>query len=208
MSVSVGHDDFLSLSTGGLVRPEVEVDEQEQVASQERAAKHRGFFRPSTRKLSWHGREDRREVRVGWVPGEEEVGGSKVHDKKVDDELGDLHGSKVFLPPDSAATGCRVVIVVHEDVDSEVKHDRNPRDAGAPIQLDIAEKGRCRVVEDVKESKRLLLESKEDGIEQFQVLDIIVDDIIEFEFRSPSVVATYAIKETAFPDDGCDLLNH
>jgi len=207
VSISVSHR-LLSLSTGRLVRPEIKVDEQEQVAGQERAAKHRGFFRPSTRNLSWHGGEERSELGVGWVPGEEEMRGCKVHDKEVDDELGDLHGGEVFLPPDPAATSCRVVVIVHEDVDDEVKNDRNPRNAGAAVQLDIAKKSCRRVVEDVKESKWFLLESEEDGIEQFHVFDVIVDDIVEFEFGSPRICATYTIKQTAFPDNWSDLLDH
>lgn len=52
--------------------------------------------------------------------------GAKVDDKQINDELSDLHGSKVTLPPDLGASSGAEVVVVHQDMDSQVKSDRNP----------------------------------------------------------------------------------
>lgn len=52
--------------------------------------------------------------------------GAEVDGEQVDDELDDLHGGQVTLPPDLSARGSTEVVVVHQHMDSQVQNDRNP----------------------------------------------------------------------------------
>ena len=118
----------------------------------------------------------------------------EVDDGEVNDELGDLHGGEVLLPPDLAATSRSPVVVIyvsngrsahvepvyhsartHEDVDGEVQDDGHPLDGGVSIELGEAEQCGRRVMEDVKEGKRLLLEGEEGGVEEFKVIERVIN---------------------------------
>jgi hypothetical protein len=57
----------------------------------------------------------------------------------------------------------------HEDVNEKVKGDDNPRNRGATVELGVAENGSGGVVEDVEELKGLLLDDKEDRVEELPV---------------------------------------
>lgn len=114
----------ISMSVGGrllgnrlLVGLEVEVDEEEQVARQDRAAKECGIFMTSTVGDVWQ---------VGPVHKGEVLVSAKVDQRDIQDELGDLHGRKVFLPPEASTTSGRVVVVVHDNMNEQVLHDDGP----------------------------------------------------------------------------------
>lgn len=56
-----------------------------------------------------------------------EIGVStKVDNEEIDDELSDLHGGQVSLPPDLGASSCTEVVVIHKDVYCQIKDDRYP----------------------------------------------------------------------------------
>jgi len=153
-----------------LVCINVELDEQEQVAGQDTASEQGRSLSPSA--VS-RGRQ------VPILGGETSVG-TKVDRKEIDDELGNLHRGQVLLPPDLLSTSGCVVVVIHEDVNGEVETDDDPRDAGATIELGKAQESSDSVVVYMKESKRFLLQHKENCIEELEVLEIVVDNIIEF----------------------------
>ena len=93
---------------------------------------------------------------------------------KIQNELGDLADCDVLLPPDADATGGLEVVPVHDDVDGEVEGDDNPGDGGVAEELGVAEKSGGTVVVGVQEGQGLLLEDKEDGVNQFEVLGQVV----------------------------------
>ena len=59
-------------------------------------------------------------------------------------------------------------------MDGQVEGDDNPGDGGVAEELGVAEKRGGTVVVCVQESERLLLEDKEDGVDQFEVLGQVV----------------------------------
>jgi hypothetical protein len=59
-------------------------------------------------------------------------------------------------------------------VDGQVESDDNPRNSGVAEELSVAEKRGGTVVVGVQEGKRLLLEDKEYGVDQFEVLGQVV----------------------------------
>jgi len=162
-----------------LVRIDVELDKQEQVAGQDTASEQGSSLSPSAVP---EGR------RVPIVSGETRVG-TKVDRKEIDDELGDLHRGQVFLPPDLLSSSGCVVVVIHENVNGEVETDDDPRNASATIELGKAQESSDSVVVYMKESKRFLLQHEENGIEELKVLEIVVDNIIEFQPVKPDVTA-------------------
>ena len=97
------------LAGGLLVRLDVELDEQAQVAREQQAAEHRSLLRPGARAEAGPVREVAGGVvRVRWRAAPLSVCGAptggqvtltgKVHDKQVDDELYNLEGCEVLLP--------------------------------------------------------------------------------------------------------------
>lgn len=120
---------LLAGSDLGVVRLLVERNEEEEVRSKEGATEDRSSFRSGARS----GSRPRREISRGKVgvrcvarsssqvsfliahPRELEGLGehtSKVDDEEVDDELSDLEGRKVLLPPDLVSSGSHEVVVV------------------------------------------------------------------------------------------------
>ena len=75
---------------------------------------------------------------------------------KINDELDDLETGDPLLPPDTDATRALEVVPVHDDVDSQVKGDGNPRDGGRADQLGVAEKSSGAMVVAVEESCKML----------------------------------------------------
>lgn len=126
----------------GVVGKAVEVDEEQEVTGEETAAKESSTL--GTGALANVGE-------VGPV-GVGKVGvGAEVDESEVEDELDDLEGGQVLLPPD-ADTGSRAhVVVVHQDVDGQVEGDGDPGDGGVATELDEAEDHGHRVVEVVQE---------------------------------------------------------
>lgn len=85
-----------------------------------------------------------------------------------------MQDGNVFLPPDADAAGGLEVVPVHDDVDGKVEGDDNPGNSGVAEELSVAEKSGGTVVVGVQEGQRLLLENKEDGVNQFEVLGQVV----------------------------------
>ena len=154
-----------TLLNGLLVGRDVESDEQNEVAGQDA---HAGESSELLTGADAGGGEP------GEVAGGEVGVGSEVDKAQVDDELGDLQDGDVFLPPDADATGGLEVVPVHDDVDGEVEGDDNPGDGGVAEELGVAEKSGGTVVVGVQEGQGLLLEDKEDGVNQFEVLGQVV----------------------------------
>jgi len=151
-----------------LVRINVELDKQEQVAGQDTASEQGSSLSPSAVP------KGRRAPIVG---GETRVG-AKVDREEIDDELSDLHRGQVLLPPDLLSPSGCVVVVIHEYVNGEVETDDDPRDTGATVELGETQESSDSVVVYVKESERFLLQYKKNGIEELEVLEIVVDNII------------------------------
>lgn len=73
---------------------------------------------------------------------------------KVNDELDDLETSDPLLPPNADATSALEVIPIHDDVNSQVQGDGNPRDRGRANELSVAEESSSTVVVAVEEGCR------------------------------------------------------
>jgi len=153
-----------------LVRINIELDEQEQVAGQDTAS-HQGSSLGAG--AVSHVRQVPRRRRVARVCAE-------VDREEINHKLGDLHGGQVFLPPNLLATGGCVVIVIHANVNRKIERNDNPGDAGTTIELGEAQESSDGVVIHMQESEWLLLQDKEDGIEELEVFEKVVDNIKEF----------------------------
>jgi len=153
-----------------LVGINVELDEQEQVAGQNAASKQGSTLSASAVP----------DVRPVPVSGSEPGVGAKVYREEIDNELGDLHGGQILLPPNPLATSGRIVVVIHENVNREVETDDNPGDTGAAVKLGKAQESSDGVVVHMQESKWFLLQDEEDGVKEFEILEIVVDNVIEF----------------------------
>lgn len=91
---------------------------------------------------------------------------------KVNDELHDLQHGNILLPPDADTTGTLEVVPVHDNVDQQVDGDGHPLHSSQSNQLSVAKQGSSTVVVGVEEGQGLLLEDKEDGVQE---LDVFVD---------------------------------
>lgn len=182
-----------------LVRLNVKIDEQTQIACEKKAAKKCRRLRSS----------------AGATIGEplpvsvSEVGiRAKVDDEKVDDKLDDLHGGQVLLPPYLSSTSSCVVVVIHKDMNAQVERDYNPRHTGLPVELSVAQESSCRVVEDVQKCEGFLLERKEDRVQQLEIFKVIVDNIVKFQSFCPCSSVTNGIEWTMLPCYREDFLQH
>jgi len=153
-----------------LVGINVELDEQEQVTGQNTASKQGSRLGAST--IS--------DVRRVPVPSGEARVGAEVDGEEIDNELGDLHRGQILLPPNPLATSGCVVVVIHENVNSEVEGDDDPGNASATVKLSKAQESGDGVVVYMQESKRFLLQDEENGVKEFEILEIVVDNVIEF----------------------------
>jgi len=175
----------------------VKVDEQQEVAGEQGAAKVGGILGSTAVAKSREGGVGKGKVSVG----------AEVDDEQVDDELNDLHGSEIFLPPDSSTSSSAEVVPVHENVDSQVQDDRNPRDRGGSDKLSVAKQCSHTVVEPVKEFELLLLDDEEDGVKQLPVLDQIVKVIQKLQLLSPSLRRADGEEDTIFSNNRNQFLN-
>lgn len=101
-----------------LVGSEVKTDEEDEVAGKNTTSSNGGELLTSTLSIVGHGRH----------VGRSEVGiGSKVNETEVNDELSNLKPGNPLLPPNLDTTSRLEVVPIHDDVDHEVKSDRNPR---------------------------------------------------------------------------------
>jgi len=153
-----------------LVRINVELDEQEEVAGQNTTSKQGS-------RLSAGAVPNIRPIPV--ASGEARVG-AEVDREEIDDELSDLHGGQIFLPPYLLATSGCIVVIIHQNVNGEVEGDDDPGDAGAAVELGKAQESSDSVVVYMEEGKRFLLQYEENGVEELEVLEVVVDDVIEF----------------------------
>jgi hypothetical protein len=63
-------------------------------------------------------------------------------------------------------------------VNPEVEADDDPLDRSLALELGVAENSGGRVVEDVEELEGLLLEDEEDGVDELDVLEVVVDHVV------------------------------
>jgi len=106
--------------------------------------------------------------------------GTEVYREEINNELSDLHGGQVLLPPYLLATSGCIVVIIHENVNREVEGDDDPGDAGAAVKLSKAQESSHSVVVHMQEGKRFLLQDEENSVEEFKVLEKVVDNVIEF----------------------------
>ena len=92
----------------------------------------------------------------------------------VNDELQDLQHGDVLLPPNANTASALEVVPVHHNVDQQVDGDGNPLHSSQANELGVAEKGSGTVVVGVEEGQGLLLENKENGVDELPVLVQVV----------------------------------
>lgn len=109
-----------------MVCAHIEIDEEQQITCEKSATKERCWL--ATRTIA--------EVRkCGEILMDVVLVQAKIKYGEVDDELHDLHGCKVFLPPEFSASCSCVVVIVHHNVDQKVDGDNGPRWAQIAVQL-------------------------------------------------------------------------
>lgn len=175
----------------------IETDEQEEVAGKQEGSKRgSNLFSSAVIVIRHEGPECRGEVVVR----------AKVDDKQVNNELSNLQGSKILLPPNAVSSSSASVIVIHQDVNHEVKDNRHPRHTGSAIQLSETQHHGHAMMVPMQKSDILSLHSQEHGVDQFPVLDEVIEVIQMFQFLSPSVVVTDGVKESMSGNNGNQLL--
>jgi len=91
---------------------------------------------------------------------------------QVDDELDDLGGRDVLLPPQrmaEAADGLEI-IPVHRDVNAGVAHNQNPMSCEAGAHVDPEQGHDDAVVKYMQEQKILLLQDQDHGVQELIIL--------------------------------------
>jgi hypothetical protein len=96
--------------------------------------------------------------------------------------LEDLQHGYVLLPPDTDATGTLEVVPVHDNMDQQVDGDGHPLHGSHTNKLSVAEQGGGTVVVGVEEGQWLLLEDKEDGVNELDVFVEVVELIAFVNF--------------------------
>lgn len=197
-NITVGDSLLRSTLAGALVGRKVKGDEENKVAGKNTASGKGGKFLASTLAVAGHPWE---------ISGGEVSVRGEVYEAKIDDKLSDLKTSDPLLPPDLDTAGRLEVVPVHDNVDSEVKSDGNPRNSGVSNQLGIAEEGSCTMVIAVEESQRLLLEEQENGVKEFNIFGEIVQIVQNKKRLSPSTsVVTDAVEQAILPESRNQLL--
>jgi len=115
---------FLALRRLLVIRLNVELDEQKQVAAEDAATEQCGSLCPSAVANVW----EIREVCVDVV-----LIGPKIHCEQINDKLDNLHGREVLFPPNFGTASCRVIVVVHNNVDCQIQRDDHPLNTGFPF---------------------------------------------------------------------------
>lgn len=101
-----------------LVSDTIKVDKEEEVRAEKSTAKQSRSFSTSTAADIG---------KMGPVSVSKVGVSAKVNSEQINDELGDLHGCQVTLPPDLGTSSSAEVVVIHKDMHSQVKSNRNPR---------------------------------------------------------------------------------
>lgn len=187
----------LALGDTLLVSSLVESDEQDEVRTQKTATEKSGTLTASTV-------TDRRNS----VLDSKVAVSCEENDEKVDDELSNLKGGEVLLPPDLGTAGGGVIIVVHDNVNSEVEGNDNPLDRGLAVELGVAEDGSSGVVEDMKEGKRLLLENEEDSVDELNILEVVVDHVESNQSGRERRSVANRPEETMLEEERNDFFKH
>jgi hypothetical protein len=132
----------------------------------------------------------------------------EVDESEIDDELDDLETGNPLLPPNTDTTSALEVVPVHDDVNEEVQDDGNPRDGSGTDELSVAEKSGSTMVVAVEEGQRLLLEEKEDGVEELEVLGEVVEVVQNDKGLGPAALSMAdGVEDAATNNSGQKLLN-
>lgn len=185
---------------GLLISLEVEVDEESKICRQKRATEEGGVLRT--------GAVCQKRERVTSVCISEVLISSEIHKEEIDDKLDDLHSCEIFFPPEPSTASSRIIVIVHHDMNGKVQNDDSPRNAGPSIQLGIAKQSRGRMMENMQELERFLLQRQENGVYQFEIFEIIINHIVEFEVRRPCPLVTDCKVNSVLPCYRKDLLKH
>jgi len=124
-----------------------------------------------------------------------------IHSNQVDEELSDLEGSEVLFPPNLSPECGSEEIVVHQNVNGEVKGDWNPLHCTSSVKLAVSQPKGHGVVVPMKELQILLGKDKENSIQQFVIFKEIIDVIKQFQFVivCKDISSTNGIPQSAFP---------
>lgn len=185
------------------VNVNVEGDEQNEVRRQDGATRVCCEHCTGTVTTDWQGSDPQVEVVE-----DDLLVGSEINETEVQNELDDLETSNPFLPPNADTSCSQEVVPVHNDVHTEVEHDRHPRNWGQTDQLGVTKKCGCTMVVSVQESQLLLLNDEENSVDELTELGEIVEVVKRDEFLSPCTFITDSIKQTVVVDDWNQLLDH
>lgn len=110
------------------------------------------------------------------------------------DELQNLQERQVLLPPNIAATRMQCVVEVHHDVNEQVDDDREPLNATLGPQLRPTQNQRGGMMIDVKKRDGFASQGEKEGVDEFHILENIVDKIDEIN-RSADVCTERITRE-------------
>lgn len=110
--------------------------------------------------------------------------------------MDDLQHGDVLLPPDTDATGTLEVVPVHDNVNQQVDGDGDPLHGSHTNKLSVAEEGGGTVVVGVEEGQWLLLEDKEDGVNELDVFVEVVELIAFVSFSFSNSPTTGNLRST------------
>lgn len=191
-NITIGNRLLGSTLSRTLVGSEVEANEKDKVARKNTTTGEGSELLASTPAVIRHPCEiSRGEVSVR----------SEVNESKIDNELGDLKTSNPLLPPDLNTAGRLEVVPVHDNVNSEVQGDGNPRHRSVSNQLGVAKQGSGTMMVAVKESERLLFQEQENGVKELDVFGEVVEIVKDEERLSPStIMIANTIEQSMIPE--------
>lgn len=105
-------------SSSLLVGDAVKVDEQQKIRTQESTTENGRGLCTGTAAHVGH---------MGPVSGGKVGISTEIDDKEINDELGDLKGGQVLLPPNLGTSSGAEIVVVHQDMDGQVEYNGDPR---------------------------------------------------------------------------------
>lgn len=89
--------------------------------------------------------------------------------------------------------------LTHDDVNEQVQGDNDPLNGSSTVKLVVTQDGCSGMVEDVEECQLLLLKNEEDGVEELDVLDVVVDHVVRDESGSECLGVADGPEETIVP---------
>lgn len=132
----------------------------------------------------------------------------KVNKAQVQNKLDNLETGDPFLPPDANASSSQKVVPVHNDVNTQVQGDWDPRNRSGADQLGVAQQGGGTMMVGVQESQFLLLDNQEHGINKLSELGQVVQVVQSNKLLSPSVRAADGVEQAVVVDDRNELFGH